>query len=62
MRTNAETTLRLQDRRGQKFTLSLADAAATRAALRPYVAQLRAHGLRINRSVRQPPLDVEQPT
>lgn len=55
VKTNTETTLRLQDRRGRKFTLSRTGASETRAALRPYVARLRAHGLRINQSVRRPP-------
>ncbi|WP_185039106.1 nucleotide-binding protein [Rathayibacter sp. PhB127] len=55
VKTNSETTLRLQDRRGNKFTLSRTDAIETRAALRPYVAELRARGLRVNQSVRRQP-------
>jgi len=57
VRTNNETTLRLQDRRGRKFTLSRTNVAETRVALRTWVADLRAHGLRINQSVRRPALD-----
>jgi hypothetical protein len=61
VKTNTETTLRIQNRRGQKFTLSRTDVGGTRTALRPYVADLRAHGLRINQSVRRAPLEIRDP-
>jgi hypothetical protein len=54
VKTLSSTTLRLQDRRGQKHTLSLTQPNASRAQLREFVKQLRAAGLRVNRSVRQP--------
>ena len=54
VRTLSPTTLRLQDRRGRKHTLSLAQPNASRAELRDFVKELRAAGLRVNRSVRQP--------
>lgn len=54
VRTRSATTLRLQDRRGTKHTLSLSASEKSRADLRSFARDLRAHGLRVNRSVRQP--------
>lgn len=54
VRTRSATTLRLQDRKGAKHTLSLSTPETTRVALREFVQHLRADGLRVNRSIRQP--------
>ena len=54
VRTRSLTTLRLQDRKGRKHTLSLSRPSASRNELRTFVSELRAYGLRINRSVREP--------
>lgn len=54
VRTRSATTLRLQDRRGVKHTLSLSTPETARVALREFVHRLRANGLRVNRSIRQP--------
>jgi len=54
VRTNSDTTLRLQDRSGRKFTFSIGEAASSREQLRRFAADLRANGLRVSRSVRQP--------
>lgn len=54
VRTNSDTTLRLEDRRRRKFTLSIEDPTSTRVALRSFAAELRGNGLRLSRSVRRP--------
>ncbi|WP_350224037.1 nucleotide-binding protein [Plantibacter sp. ME-Dv--P-122b] len=54
VRTRSETTLRIEDRRRRRYTLSLDDPAAARMELRLFAAQLRANGLRISQSVRRP--------
>lgn len=54
VRTRSATTLRLLDRTGKKYTLSLSSPETTRVELRRFVGELRARGLRVNRSVRQP--------
>ena len=54
VRTNSDTTLRLQDRSGRKFTFSIGEPVLSREQLRLFAADLRANGLRVNRSVRQP--------
>lgn len=54
VRTRSATTLRLLDRAGKKYTLSLSSPETTRAELRRFVGELRARGLRVNRSIRQP--------
>lgn len=57
VKKRSETTLRLESQRGRRHTLSLGAPAATRSQLREFVAELRADGLRVNRSVRQPASD-----
>ena len=54
VRTNSGSTLRLQDRSGRKFTFSIGEADSSREQLRSFAADLRANGLRVSRSVRQP--------
>lgn len=54
VKTNSETTLRLRSTRGKTYTLTKATPAQTRVELRRFAAELRAGGLRINRSVRHP--------
>jgi hypothetical protein len=54
VKTNSETTLRLQDRSGRKFTFSIGEVDSSRAQLRSFAADLRANGLRVSRSVRGP--------
>ena len=54
VRTNSDTTLRLQDRSGRKFTFSIGEGVSSREHLRSFAADLRANGLRVSRSVRQP--------
>jgi len=54
VRTSSETTLRLQDRSGRKFTFSIGEVVSSREQLRSFAAELRANGLRVSRSVRQP--------
>ena len=54
VRTNSDTTLRLQDRSGRKFTFSIGESVSSREQLRSFAAELRANGLRVSRSVRQP--------
>jgi hypothetical protein len=54
VRTRSLTTLRLQDRKGRKHTLSLSRPSTSRDDLRGFALELRAYGLRINRSVREP--------
>jgi len=58
VRTNTDTTLRLIDRRRNKHTFSRTDVEGSRADLRTFVAELRAHGLRINQSLRRAPLPI----
>jgi hypothetical protein len=48
---NNPTTLRLSSPKGKDFTLPRKRPAATRAELRRFVAELRAHGLRVNRAL-----------
>jgi hypothetical protein len=57
VRTNSGTTLRLQDRSGRKFTFSIGESVSSREELRLFAAELRANGLRVSRSVRQPVKD-----
>jgi predicted nucleotide-binding protein len=54
VRTNSATTLRLRTTRGRNFTLPKGQPGLTRVELRPFAAQLRAAGLRVNSSVRRP--------
>ncbi|MFJ2543045.1 TIR domain-containing protein [Microbacterium sp. NPDC087589] len=54
VKTRSVTTLRLQDRKGVRHTLSLSTPERTRESLRVFARELRAHGLRVNRSIRQP--------
>ena len=56
VRTNSDTTLRLDSPRGHRhtFSFSLTTAQEGRHALRAFVAELRADGLRLNSSVRRP--------
>lgn len=54
VRTRTSTTIRLQDRTGRKHTLSIGQPTTSRTELRDFVRELRASGLRVNRSVRQP--------
>jgi len=54
VRTQSDTALRIQDPRGRRFTLSIGDRTEARKDLRRFAADLRANGLRISRSVRQP--------
>jgi hypothetical protein len=49
------TTLRLVSPKGRTFTLPKSTQAATRNALRPFAARLRAGGLRINDALRRAP-------
>lgn len=49
------TTLRLTSPKRKVFTLSKRTAAATREDLRPFVARLRAAGLRVNHALRNAP-------
>jgi len=52
VKTNSQTTLRLTSPRGRVYTLAKGQPNTTRAALRPFAAELRAAGLRVNSSVR----------
>lgn len=54
VKKRSSTTLRLQDRKGGRHTLSLGTAEKSRIELREFARELRRHGLRVNRSVRQP--------
>jgi hypothetical protein len=54
VRKKSATTLRLQDRKGRKHTLSLGRPTASRSDLRDFAKKLRAYGLRIDHSVRRP--------
>lgn len=54
VKTNSATTLRLRTPRGRYFTMAKGQPELTRAELRRFAAQLRAAGLRVNRSVRRP--------
>ena len=56
VRTNSPTTLRLvpPGRRRPAHTLAKRSPRATRDQLRPFVAQLRAAGLRVNSALREP--------
>jgi hypothetical protein len=60
VKTNSSTTFRLVNREGRHFTLSIGDPARTRTELRRFATQLRAHGLRVNESVRRPVHDAPQ--
>ena len=55
VKTNSPTTVRLVSPRGHRHTLSrhLEDPAQDRTDLRRFVGELRADGLRVNRSLRQ---------
>lgn len=57
VRTNSHTTLRLQSPRGRTRTFSIGEPSSSRARLREFAADLRAHGLRVNHSVRRPVAD-----
>lgn len=55
VRTNSDTTLRLDSPRGHRhtFSFSMTSAREGRVALRAYASELRADGLRLNSSVRR---------
>lgn len=57
VRTNSDTTLRLDSPRGHRrtFSFSMTDAHQARIELRMFVSQLRGEGLRLNSTVRRPP-------
>lgn len=55
VKTNSDLTLRLESRTGKRFTFSIDDPTRAREELRSFAASLRAHGLRVNRRVRQRP-------
>lgn len=52
---DTRTTLRLTSPRGRTFALPKSTHDATRDALRPFVARLRAGGLRVNSALRRVP-------
>lgn len=52
---NTRTALRLKSPKGRTHTLSKSTAERTRAALRPFVARLRAGGLRVSGPLRRAP-------
>jgi len=52
---DTKTTLRLISPKGKTFALPKSTHAATRDALRPFVARLRAGGLRVNDALRRTP-------
>lgn len=54
VKTNSTTTLRLRSPHGKTFTLAKMQPAATRENLRKFAAELKADGLRVNRSVTRP--------
>lgn len=54
VKTNSPTTLRLLSPRKKPHTLTKSQPDKTREDLRPFVARLRAAGLRVNSSVRLP--------
>jgi predicted nucleotide-binding protein len=54
IKTNTDTTLRLNSPRGKRFTFTMGEVSATRGRLRDFAAELRAGGLRVNHSVRRP--------
>ena len=61
VKTNSDTTLRLQNRAGRRFTFPIGEPAASRVAFRSFAASLRANGLRVSQSVRRPVGDAPQP-
>lgn len=54
VRTNSATTLRLLSPNGKAHTLAKSRPEVTRELLRPFAAELRASGVRINSSLRRP--------
>jgi hypothetical protein len=60
VKTNSDTTLRLQSRSGKRFTLPLGEPMSSREDIRRFAAQLRADGLRVSQSVRRPVADSPQ--
>lgn len=54
---DTRTTLRLTSPKGKTFALPKSTSTATREALRPFVARLRAGGLRVNGALRRAPLE-----
>ena len=54
---NNRTTLRLISPKKRAFSLSKTTPEATRVALRPFVATLRASGLRVNHALRDAPAE-----
>lgn len=62
IRSNSETTLRLRSPRGRTYTFSIGEANTSRVELRRFAAELRAGGLRVNRSVRRSVDDVPATT
>lgn len=54
---DSRTTLRLTSPKGRSFALPKSSHAATRDSLRPFVARLRAEGLRVNQALRRPPIE-----
>ena len=52
---DTRTTLRLTSPKGKTFTLPKSTSMATRESLRPFVAKLRAGGLRVNDALRRAP-------
>jgi hypothetical protein len=60
VRKNSDTTLRLQNRAGRRFTFTIGEAIASREDFRRFTAELRANGLRVSRSLRQPAAEAPQ--
>jgi len=54
VKTNSDTTLRLQSPRGRTLTFPIKAPTTAREELRAFAAELRAAGLRVNQSVRRP--------
>lgn len=52
---DTRTTLRLTSPKGKTFTLPKSTYTATRESLRPFIAKLRAGGLRVNDALRRAP-------
>lgn len=54
VKTRSSTVLRLVNRAGRRFTMTIDGPAEARVEIRTFAAQLRAHGLRVSHSVRRP--------
>jgi len=61
VRTNSDTALRLQNRAGRRFTFTIGEPVSSREQFRRFAADLRANGLRVSRSIRQPVSDAPRP-